>query len=104
MPTPTPFFTTLRLPIEGLTRHARKAFGTPLQNLGHDRLDRKSGRVEYPGIGRGSQGGDRAGRIPQIPFGDLARKGGKANTRPLVFQLLIAPKGPLVRARGEKYL
>src|SRR6185312_17101675 len=38
----------------------------------------------------------RTGRIPQVPLGYLARKGGKANIGPLVFQLLIAP----LSARG----
>ena len=50
------------------------------------------------------QGGDLSGRIPQVPLGYLARKGGKANIGPLVFQLLIAPLGPFFGGRGEEYL
>ena len=59
----------------------------PLDHL----LDRQIGGVDDHGVGRRLQWGDRTGRIPQVPLGYLARKGGKANIRPLVFQLLIAP-------------
>ncbi len=70
----------------------------------HDLLYGQSGRVDHLGVGGGFEGGDRSGRIPQIPLGYLARKGGKANTRILVFQLLIAAKRPLVGAGGEEDL
>src|ERR1700753_345513 len=68
-----------------------------------DLLYGQAGRIDHFGIGRGLQWGYRAGRIPQVPLGDLARKGGKANIRPLVFQLLIAAQSPLVGAGGKKY-
>src|ERR1700704_3100284 len=74
------------------------------QDLIDDLLYREACRIDHFGIGRGLQWGNRTGRIPVVPLGDLARKGGKANIRPLVFQLLIAAKGPLVGGCGEKYL
>src|ERR1700730_2472032 len=69
-----------------------------------DLLYREARRIDHFSIGRGLQWGNRTGRIPQVPLGDLARKGGKANIRPLVFQLLIAAKSPLIGAGGKKYL
>ncbi len=53
--------------------------------------------------GAGFSGDTARGRIPLVPLGDLARKGGKANIRPLVFQLLIAAQSPLTRGGGQKY-
>ena len=67
-------------------------------------VDRKTGRVDHLCIGRRLQRARRTGRIPQVPLGDLARKGGKANTRPLVFQLLMAPQRPLFGAGGQEDL
>src|ERR1700733_5773037 len=69
-----------------------------------DLLYREARRIDHFRIRRGLQWGNRTGRIPQVPLGDLARKGGKANIRPLVFQLLIAAKSPLFGAGGQKYL
>src|SRR6185369_11771355 len=69
-----------------------------------DLLYGESSGVDHLGVGGGLEWGDRTGRIPQIPLGYLARKGGKANTRILVFQLLIAAKRPLVGAGGEEDL
>ena len=55
-------------------------------------------------VGCGPQGRDGRVESLQVPFGYLARKGGKANTRPLVFQLLIAPAGPLLGACRQEHL
>src|SRR5579864_8509161 len=67
-------------------------------------VDGQTRRVDQFGFGRGLQWSDRAGRIPLVPLGDLARKGGKANIGPLVFQLLIATQRTLGSAGREKYL
>src|SRR5262249_4608146 len=64
--------------------------GSQLQHPLHHLLYRKAGRVDDTGVGRGLQRGDLTGPIPQIPLGYLARKGGKANIRTLVLQLLMS--------------
>src|SRR5262245_35919216 len=76
--------------------------GSQFQHPLHHRLDRKTGRVDDTSIGRRLQGGDLTGLIPQIPLGYLARKGRKANTGPLVFQLLMPPESPLLRGGSEE--
>ena len=46
----------------------------------------------------------RSRRVTSVAFRDLARKGGKANTGVLFFQLLIAPLGALFsRCRQEHF-
>src|SRR5215831_9913070 len=77
--------------------------GSQLQHPLHHLLDRKAGRVDDTGVGRGLQRGDLTGLIPQIPLGYLARKGGKANIRTLVFQLLMSPQSPLLGGGGQEY-
>src|SRR5882757_3412890 len=69
-----------------------------------DLVNAEAGRIDHFGIGRGLQGCDRAGRVPLVTLGDLARKGGKANIGPLVFQLLIAAQSTLIGAGSKKYL
>src|SRR5262249_54837144 len=78
--------------------------GPQFQHAVDDRIDRLTCRVDHCGIGRGLERSDRTSRIPQVPLGDLARKGGKANIEPLVFQLLITAQGAFFGAGGEKYL
>src|SRR5882757_346104 len=90
----------LRLPLS----HPKSTHTPQNRNAIDDLLYREARRIDHFSIGRGLQWGNRTGRIPQVPLGDLARKGGKANIRPLVFQLLIAAKSPLAGGRGEKYL
>src|SRR5882757_9063408 len=90
----------LRLPLS----HPKSTHTPQNRNAIDDLLYREARRIDHFSIGRGLQWGNRTGRIPQVPLGDLARKGGKANIRPLVFQLLIAAQSPLVGACGEKYL
>src|SRR5262245_53060266 len=89
---------------EALTSSPQRAAAPDRQHAIDDLLYRESGRIDHRGIGRGFEGTDRTGRIPQIPLGYLPRKGGKANIGPLVFQLLMAPQGSFSGARGEEYL
>src|SRR5579862_3587999 len=82
-----------------------KAASDPqFKHPGDDRLDAETGGVDDTGIVRRTQRGNLTGLISQVPLGYLARKGGKVNSGPLVFQLLIAPQGPLFGGCGQEYL
>src|SRR6185312_16139801 len=85
----------------GPRRRPQRPLDPELQHPVDDLLDRKTRRVDHLRIGGRDQGGHRPGGIPRVPLGDLARKGGKASTGPLVFQLLIAPAGALLGAGRE---
>src|SRR5215472_17322713 len=77
--------------------------GSQFQHPLHHLIDRKAGRVDDTGVGRGLQRGDLTGPIPEIPLGYLARKGRKANIGTLVFQLLMAPEGPFLGGGRQEY-
>ena len=101
--------TVLMQPVPA-TRRARpyghkRAAASQRQHL-VDHLLRSPGRSSRARRHRRRASRARPARVEslQVPLGDLARKGGKANTRPLVFQLLIAPSGPLLGACGQEDL
>ena len=87
-------------PAQGQSARCRPSSSTRSTTV----ADGQARRIEDHRILRGTQRRDGAGRIPQVALGYLPRKGGKANSRPLVFQLLMAPSGPFFGAGGQEDL
>src|SRR5690606_34063481 len=60
-----------------------------------------AGGIDLHRIDRRHQGRHLAGHVPLVAGADVLDKGGKANTFPLINQLLMATLGALLGARGE---
>src|SRR5579863_875857 len=68
------------------------------------RIDGHPRCIQQDRVGACDERRSSASGIAQITLRYLQRKGGKVSSNPLFFQLLMAPLGPLGRARREKNL